>query len=276
MPFRLLIADVNDKGADLSISGQLVDGSFAGPEAVVLCGQDGQWVHSTVAQHSVLLPKDWPVVPGDGSTLVLSIPKPKGGFKLNRQELVVGQGPITHNPNRIDISAALATPAFWAIWVPLHLECDELPEPGLAWGLSSEDVNDAYAELFQSYWDSGVWPYIRLALPGGRYIEVEYAAGVEFQTRVWVGFDHAPRVLVGYDSGHFSFPTMRIQEVLEVALRMDACPAAPTLLLAGAYLSRASLSLRKLLGLGSGTLRGLNLLIWRRSCMNSRRTWFRN
>ena len=91
-------------------------------------------------------------------------------------------------------AAALSTPAFWAIWVPLHLESDELPEPTLAWGLSSEDVNAAYAELFQSHWDSGVWPYVRLALPGSRYIEVEYATGVEFQTRVWVGFDRTPRV----------------------------------------------------------------------------------
>lgn len=96
-------------------------------------------------------------------------------------------------PNHAIEAAAPSTPAFRAIWVPLHLESDELPEPTLVWGLSSEDVNDAYAELFQSHWDSGVWPYVRLALPGGRYIEVEYATGVEFQTRVWVGFDRTPR-----------------------------------------------------------------------------------
>jgi hypothetical protein len=90
--------------------------------------------------------------------------------------------------------------------------------------------------LFESHWDSGVWPYVRIGLPGGRYLEIEFAAGVEFQNRVWIGIGNAPRVLLGYDSGHFSFPTMRIQEVLDLSLRMDTHPAVPLLLLPGAYL----------------------------------------
>jgi hypothetical protein len=49
MPFRLQVSDVSDKGADLSISGQLVEGSYMGPEAVLLCDQDGQWIPSDYA-----------------------------------------------------------------------------------------------------------------------------------------------------------------------------------------------------------------------------------
>jgi hypothetical protein len=187
-------------------------------------------------QHELVLPKDWPVVPGDGSTLILSVAKPHSGFKLNRREIVIGQGCITHNAKKVDISASLANPAFWAIWLPLHLESDELPEPSLAWGLSREEVNGEYAELFQSHWDAGAWPYVRFGLPGGRYVEIEYASGIEFQNRVWIGIDGARQVLLGYDSGHFSFPTMRMQEVLDLAAQMNSHPAAPLLLLEGAYL----------------------------------------
>src|SRR5689334_6059664 len=106
-----------------------------------------------ITQHTIEMPKDWPVVPGDGSTLVLTVVKPGRGFKLDRREQVIGQGSITYNPDRVDISSALATPAFWAIWMPLHLECDELPDPSLAWGLSPDVGNSEYVRLFDRHWD---------------------------------------------------------------------------------------------------------------------------
>ena len=236
MPFRMRVSSVLHKGLGLSISGQVVEGAYMGPEAVQLCDQNGRWAHSMITQHTIENPKDWPVIPGDGSTLILSIAMPSSGFKLDRSRLVVGQGAVNRNPNRVDISAILDDPAFWAIWMPLHLDCEELPEPSLAWGLTGRAANEAYSERFQSQWDSGVWPFVRFGLPDRRYLEIEYAAGIEHQNRVWIGVADGPRVLLGYDSGHFSFPTMRIQEVLDLAERMDCHPAAPLLLLAGAYL----------------------------------------
>src|SRR5262249_15686988 len=236
MPFRMRVSSARDNGADLSVSGRLIEGSYMGPEAIQLCDRSGQWVHSIVTQHAVELPKDWPVVPGHGSTLILTIAKPSSGFELDRSQLVVGLGAVIRNSRRADISTMLDEPTFWAIWMPLHLESEELPEPSLAWGLTSEEVNNAYSECFQSHWASGFWPFVTFELPDRHYAEIEFAASIEHQIRVWIGVQDGPRVLLGYDSGHFSFPTMRIQEVVDLADRMECHPAAPLLLLSGAYL----------------------------------------
>ena len=236
MPFRMRVSSVVDGGPDFSVHGQLIDGSYMGPETVQMCDEHGQWVSSVITQHSIKFPKGWPVIPGDGSTLILSIAKPNSEFKLDRSRAVIGQGAVTGNSNRLDISATLDDPAFWAIWVPLHLNCEELPEPSLAWSLTSSAADRAYSVCFESQWNAGVWPFVRFGLPNHGYVEIEFAAGIEYQNRVWIGASEGPRVLLGYDSGHFSFPTMRIQELLILADRMDCHPAAPLLLLAGAYL----------------------------------------
>src|SRR5262249_20420217 len=161
--------------------------------------QNGQWVSSMVTRHSIEFPRDWPVIPNDGSTLILEIAKPHAGFKLNQSELIIGQGAVIRNRNRMDISESLAEPAFWAIWMPLHLACAKLPEPSIAWGLSSEDANREFQTRFQRHWNSGDWPYVRFGLPDRCYVELEYAAGIEFQNRIWIGMTNGPHVLLGYD-----------------------------------------------------------------------------
>src|SRR5882724_5977438 len=112
MPFKMRVSGVSEMEGDLSVSGQLIDGAYAGPEAVLICGQDCRWVRSMITQHAIKFPKGWPVVPDDGSTLILSIAKPHDGFKLDRAQLVVGHGVITRNADRKDISASLNDPAF--------------------------------------------------------------------------------------------------------------------------------------------------------------------
>ena len=102
-------------------------------------------------------------------------------------------------------------------------------------GLIKEEFNNECARLFQRHWDTGIWPFIRLHLDGSRYVEIEYAAGAEHQNRVWIGEIDTRRALLGYDSGHFSFPSFRIQEVLALADRMTGHPSAPPLLLPGVY-----------------------------------------
>lgn len=231
------VSGVREKGEELAVSGQLAEGSYSGPEAVLLCDESGQWVHSAIVEHAIEFPKDWPVLPRDGSTLVLSIAKPRSGFKLDRSQPVIGQGAVHRNHDRVDISASLNDPAFWAIWMPLHLDCDSLPEPSLAWGFTGDQVNSEYEKRFQAHWDAGIWPYVRCDLPQGRYAEIEFASGIEHQSRVWIGSADGPRVLLGYDSGHCSFPALRIQELLDLAARLDGQAAAvPLLFLAGTWL----------------------------------------
>jgi hypothetical protein len=46
------------------------------------------------------------------------------------------------------------------------------------------------------------------------FVEHEFSAGVEYQFRSWIGGpgDAAP-VLMGYESGHFSLPAFRLEEI---------------------------------------------------------------
>jgi hypothetical protein len=218
------------------VSGELVEGTYSGPESVLLFDRTGSWVPSAIVSHEILLPKNWPVVPGDGSTLVLQIALPSPMFELDPAQAVIGQGSLSRNDNRVDISTSLSDPGFWAVHMWLHAESDILPDPPSAWGLSKEDANQEYERLFERHWKAGVWPFVRLLVDGSRYVEIEYAAGIEHQNRVWIGGGGGRRVLMGYHSGHFSFPSFRITEVLALANRIGAHPSAPLLLLPGAYM----------------------------------------
>ncbi len=229
------VSDVTYAASGLSVTGKLVDGAYIGPESVLLFDQAGRWIPSTVTHHEILLPKNWPVRPNDGSTLILHILRPSPGFELDRSKPVLGQGNIARNENRVDISSSLGEAGFWAIQMWLYTESDELPEPPLAWGFTKDAANAEYDRRFKALWETHAWPFVQLPLNDSCDVEVEYAAGAEYQTRVWIG-EGGRRVLLGYDSGHFSFPSLRIHEVLALADRMNGHPSAPLLLLPGAYL----------------------------------------
>jgi len=230
------VSEVATSSSTLTLTGTLVSGVYAGPEVVVLYDRLGKGVSSTVLSHEVLHPKNWPLIPGDGSTLILRVASPAPTFELDQTQLVRGQGAISYNSNRADVTSSLNEPGFWALHMWLHAECDELPEPPIAFGLSKDQANKEYERLFERHWDAGVWPFVRLPAGESRYVEIEYAVDVEHQQRVWLGEGNR-RVLMGYDSGHFSFPAFRASEVLALANLITAHPSAPILLLPGAYLS---------------------------------------
>jgi hypothetical protein len=178
--------------SEITVSGELVEGTYSGPEAVSVCDRNGRWVSSRVTHHEVMLLKDGPVVAGDGSTLVLYIAFPNPAFELDDSQFIAGQGAVDRNCNRVDISRSLNEPAFWMIQLWLYVQSENLPDPPRAWGLSDEDANEEYARLFQHRWDAGIWPFVRMPVDGSRYVEIEYAAGIEYQTRVWIGEMTAP------------------------------------------------------------------------------------
>ncbi len=106
----------------------------------------------------------------------------------------------------------------------------------MGWGLSNEDVNTAYRALIEDHLKAGVWPYLRFSVGGAQYIEIEYAAVAEYQTRFWIGDLVArQRILLGYDSGHFSLPAFRLEEVLMLAAKIKPHPAAALFLLTATY-----------------------------------------
>jgi hypothetical protein len=200
----------------------------------MLYDKSGKWISAQVLQHEVIRPRNWPVIAGDGSTLVLHINLPPT-FELDSAQSVVGRGVLSHNEHRTEITGALSDPAFWGIQMSLHAASDIFPDPLVAWGFSQEDETRAYQRLLEVHWDAGVWPFILLPV-NDRFVEIEFATGVEHQERVWLEDGTGQRVLMGYHSGHFSLPSFRIGEITKLGRSLRAHPSAALLLLPGAYI----------------------------------------
>ena len=235
MPFRLRVSNVTSAKSTLVVSGTLLEGTYGGPEWVTLCDKSGEWTSTQILQHEITRPKSWPVVAGDGSTLILHISAPHPNFELDRAQAVIGRGSLSHNERRTDITSALADPAFWAFQMSLQAASDIFPDPLVGWGFSQEDETRAHQGLLERHWDAGVWPFVRLPI-NGRFVEIEFATGVEHQERIWLVDGTGRRVLMGYHSGHFSLPSFRIAEVMKLQKSFIAHPSAALLLLPGAYI----------------------------------------
>jgi len=105
-------------------------------------------------------------------------------------------------------------------------------------GVNRDIADELFSRFFLCHWEEGIWPFVRLGLDESRYLEIEFAeVEMEAQDGVWIGTEDGPRVLLGYYSSHFSFPTLRMAELLTIANQMKGHPAAPVLLLRGAYLA---------------------------------------
>jgi len=237
MPFKLQITGVDYRDAEIAISGKLVAGAFAGPEAVVIHGQNGVSATAVVTHHSVYSPVDWPVLPSHDSTiLTLSIDAPSSDFRVDETQSVIGRGTVFENPDRAEISYVVSDPVFWAMQLSRNLDSEDVEEPNETYfGVCNQRLNDFYREQIDSKFDAGIWPYIRLPIDDFRFVEIEFAAGVEYQDRFWIGDSRIPRrVLLGYHSGHFSLPAFRLEEVEwfhEVLSRSPLANRTATLLL---------------------------------------------
>jgi len=136
MPFRLQVLNIVSRGPTLVVSGVLLEGAYSGPEWVMLCDKSGERISAQVIQHEIIRPKGWPVVAGDGSTLVLHINLPRPTFEMDQAQGIAGLGTLSCNDNRIDITGYLSDPAFWAIQMSLHAASDIVPDPLVGWLLS--------------------------------------------------------------------------------------------------------------------------------------------
>src|SRR5690242_13123464 len=107
---------------------------------------------------------------------------------------------ITTNPDRIDITASLADPSFWALQMSIS--------PESAWDvldLTSRETDELFVRFFKRHWDAGAWPFVRLPLDDSRYLEIEYAEleDTEAQDRVWIGSGDGRRMLLGFEGPNF-------------------------------------------------------------------------
>lgn len=245
MPFKLQIASVKYCDAEIAISGRLVEGAYAGPEAIVIHGQDGTSVVAIVTHHSLYLPQDWPVLPSHDTVLNLFINAPTSVFRVDESQPLIGRGTIFENANKVDISQVLSDPIFWAMQLNERLISEDVEEPSEAYfGVSTDEINRYYYEHLNSRFNAGVWPYIRLPLNETKFVELEFAASIEYQERFWIGNLQVPhRVLLGYHSGHFSLPAFRFEEILWFYDVLECLPTirvATVLLMSACYVEDPS------------------------------------
>lgn len=219
MPFVLQVLSSVREGPHLHLKGRVVSGAFFGPESVALRASDGREVPSFVDSHGMEHPEGWPVVPEHRQTIVvLTVASVDAGLEVVQIE---GIGSVGISTNTVDALRLIEEPAFWVYQSVLHCQSEEEGDPGLAWfGIDAEAIDAWYVREIQAPSSAGRSLCFRIPLPGSRYIEMEIAGGVEPQDRIWIG-DDTDRVLLGYHSGHFSLPTMRVEEVSWIASATD-------------------------------------------------------
>ncbi len=241
MPFKLKIENVKYGRDEIGISGRIISGSYSGPEAVTIHGEDGSELNTFVTTHLLQFPEGWPIIPAHKDTIVtINIEEPDEPFRVDRSRLVIGNGTLLTNSNRIDISNLLSERRFWALEFSEFLQTEECETPYIEYfGISSKERNNYHLQQFDKRYEEGIWPFVRINLDQQRYIEIEYAAGIEYQTRFWIGQGDR-RVILGYNSGHFSFPAFRIEEIMSLSSYWENTngAAAAILLLTGVYLPK--------------------------------------
>ena len=83
IPFKLRVQKVVHSTSEIEVAGELVKGVTAAQKWYRCVIEAGGGFLSPVTPHGVMLMKHWPVVPGDGSQLVLFIASPCPSFELD-------------------------------------------------------------------------------------------------------------------------------------------------------------------------------------------------
>jgi hypothetical protein len=251
MPFIVEALETSTEGNELIVRGRVITGAYFGPELANLRSPTGEELATCIHSHSIERPEGWPIIPEHRTTvLIFSIPHPPIGFKV---ATIVGVGTIAPTKERIDVSDALEDPTFWAIQLGSWCNSEEVEEPGQQWlGVDPSGANNWYMERIQRPIDRGVSLYMRIPLASSQYVEFEIAGGVEYQERIWIGQESASqRTLLGYHSGHFSLPALRLEELSYLAERTEHA-AVNLLWLSATYLETGSDALQLATRLVSG------------------------
>ena len=248
MPFTFEPTEITSasQGSEIRLRGRLRSGAYFGPESVIARSADGKAWKTHIHTHGLEAPEGWPVLAEHRNTvLVLTLPAPPRGFEIVQIEGLGSADTATHE--RLDVSGLLDTPGFWAMQVAFGFESETVDDPALEWfGFDTPSLDAWYAEHIQRHQQAGAWPCVRVPLPGARYIQYEMAAGVEQQDRIWIGDDAGQhRVLLGYQSGHFSLPALRPQELSWLAAQTGSA-ASNLLWLRAAYIDAGDAGTRSL------------------------------
>lgn len=217
MPLTFQAIETRRAGSELVVRGRVLDGTYCGPGPIVLRTIDGVEHATHILAHEVEFPESWPAVRqlDRNTVLALRIPVLPAGVEMGTVTIVhlLGQ-----TRRRVDMSEALTQPEFWAGYLGYLGATGD----GTQWlGVPLQAENHWYRSRISRAHLNGISPYVRVALPGSRYIELEMSGSeleippgtVAGELCIWIG-DHSGgrRVKLGEHSGHFLLPALRADE----------------------------------------------------------------
>jgi hypothetical protein len=169
--------------------------------------KNGPSASARVLSHGVAGLGTWPVLPSQSTVIKLELECSAQYDESDLMGTINGNGVVDFCPNRICINGELENRLFSGFHFHETLVDDDggyLHER--CFGMDTTSINDYYLGTIARLQDMGVWPFVTCELKSlGIVLEIEYAAGIEPQTRYWVTIDGV-RSLLGYESGHFSLP----------------------------------------------------------------------
>lgn len=241
MPFELKISRVTNASGLPRVSGHLVSGDYYGPGAVEVPLEDGSVFATSIGSMGGDSPKGWPMLPEHESVLHLDLQE-RPPVSIRVGAILRGIGIADDSPKgRVCRSDFLTLPIFWAVHYWLLIGDGEEDEGELCRQLLRfypGEMDEFYVKHFITNSGAKPWPYFRKDVSNGCFIEVEYAEAEEYQVRYKLG-DASRMATLGYDSGHFSLPSLRWSELRRVANCLQGKERATVMLLMfpGIYVS---------------------------------------
>jgi hypothetical protein len=223
MPFALTIERVEYQDNEALVIGRLTDGHYFGPELIEVPLTNGQTLRSVVTGMSATgNMTSWPLEPHHEAVLHLTIYNSEKvhSFKIGSTAKGIGT-PSVPEHMREKANGLLAEQLFWTVHYHEHIH-DEEHDPGdlmpLFFGRTSEESSQYFMQHVYGESHSFRWPYFTKRLPNQNMVEIGYSENAEFQTRYSIATDDpAGPTLMGYESGHFSLPAFRWEEVVLIA-----------------------------------------------------------
>ncbi|MEZ0295569.1 MAG: hypothetical protein ACAI35_03850 [Candidatus Methylacidiphilales bacterium] len=182
--------------------------------------KNGTKIKTQVGSMQAKLPKGWPMLPEHDSTLSLDLV----GMHLIANAKDIEVSGIAHG---LGISAPsdddetchnemFNEPCFWSAHYHEHMADEEgesdtdtlIPQ---FFGHDSDEPNQFYVDNLRSG-----CPLFSKELPNGLSVQVVYSDVAEYQTRYSLRLPDGEKILLGYESAHFSLPAMRWEELVHI------------------------------------------------------------
>src|SRR5260370_11143297 len=249
MAFTFQVQEVQyEEPGNTVLIGFIKKGEIRGRELVAVPTQSQIPFQSHIISMEVEGPISTPVPASQGSRIQLVLKGCPANRDVLAPSLASSIAPVEPplQPT-VDRSNLLGSPWFWAMWYSLQIGTDEVDGSEFMqpfFGLSNDAVDEFYLENFSNANTQAPWALIRIPLPKGYSLELQFAGQPYCEDRyILAQSSWHSSVLLGYHSGHFALPAFRWQEVMAIGKSVALTSliesdrlAAPLLFFPGVYL----------------------------------------